>query len=903
MADQSLITGAHIAAAGKMLGLSPDETVSLFQQTSRRNPKGIDVEERRKGEAFDFNAANERRVAAGLPPVADLPDVIGGFGYNNPAEDIAFGLDQADDQYVRPDDKNIEGRVRRRAKEAIEALEIEGNLKDQRRVVREAAIAKLAAQREAEQAVDGRTDWRMQQGSRIKEDPFVKGKRGADHNLIREPGKVVRRFGRERYRFGQEPQFINGFENPNDRDARMRAEIAAERREARKVAIRADAQAAGQLSDTEMARRIRRAEINANANNMIEGMAPNSPFSFILDDISNEEMEEIRREGIEAAGVGQRQSSRSIRGFESFGADAVSGIRAEQARRAAGGEIGILRQLIANEADAGLEAKLIALRGGLNQNMGMIPDIRDVGNLKMKLPVKAGGFNEGQYFPEATQRGNPDGPFFDARGLPIGVQGPIAPNTSTTANSLNAPQTVRQWAIQNAPNYRDGGRIFGDFPQVAAMDEGDAFLARLANVKKGRGANAVGYQPINSHIRGIDALQAEVDNFIGFAGEQGIKLFNRAEGGKEQLATSPGLPAVFQKVKMNNNAQNRLANAVFQIEAARRGEDFQPLPDRQGKGGRRLVAIEGENGNEYRVVRDTNNQIVRGARVPEFGNDEAQLQKVGPGNIQVGVNQDGSPRFQDRVAALQQLSGRQAEGGLNPAELRDARNGLMGAVIGEGRGNFGFAKPLPEGVSESDDRQFFMDQAKERAKGKPVDVGRVNRNVQRRREILANAANPRPNQVLGVMGTAEKALREKESMVRNEIMNRGIVKAPMNQQAATSAVVNPRSTASPIISDPWEAQAPAPRVLSGGGNAMQAPTKPILALPYGAGDNPFGVQGPAEGSLGRRAYSSVKNFMKSPQNVRGRRIAYGIGGGTAALAGLSALIDGEREQREQGGTY
>ena len=87
-------------------------------------------------------------------------------------------------------------------------------------------------------------------------------------------------------------------------------------------------------------------------------------------------------------------------------------------------------------------------------------------------------------------------------------------------------------------------------------------------------------------------------------------------------------------------------------------------------------------------------------------------------------------------------------------------NGRWGKKKGRGR-NFGFAKQIPEGA---DPNKFFRDQAIERAKpGKQPNFARVRENVERRQGIIdrERAARNAPNQVLGVVGTAERALQAK----------------------------------------------------------------------------------------------------------------------------------------------
>ena len=68
-----------------------------------------------------------------------------------------------------------------------------------------------------------------------------------------------------------------------------------------------------------------------------------------------------------------------------------------------------------------------------------------------------------------------DGTWRNAQTLePLAIQGPQRPevfqgaNTPNTGQVLNVPQgqNATDWLKSNVPEYREGGRIFGDFPQV-----------------------------------------------------------------------------------------------------------------------------------------------------------------------------------------------------------------------------------------------------------------------------------------------------------------------------------------------------------------------------------------------------------------------------------------------------
>ena len=68
-------------------------------------------------------------------------------------------------------------------------------------------------------------------------------------------------------------------------------------------------------------------------------------------------------------------------------------------------------------------------------------------------------------------------------GNPIAIQGPeyVTPNTDS-GSALNAPMTARSWAVEKQPGYREGGRSFGDYPQVDVTGATTLFADRLRGV-------------------------------------------------------------------------------------------------------------------------------------------------------------------------------------------------------------------------------------------------------------------------------------------------------------------------------------------------------------------------------------------------------------------------------------
>jgi hypothetical protein len=278
---------------------------------------------------------------------------------------------------------------------------------------------------------------------------------------------------------------------------------------------------------------------------------------------------------------------------------------------------------------------------------------------------------------------------------------------------------------------------------------------------------------------------------------------------------------------------------------------------------------------EFRVVRAPAKQPVGGA----------QHQDLGGGQIPIGRINREKIEGREVKGELQKLDGRRADPPLDRIELRNARMPFQAVRGGEQAPRAGFIKGDVRAMSRAERVQKF---------------GERNAAIANRIESRYNAAEEARAANAGPVN----------NMGRIETPNRGVGRIVPGldygdefPQSATSAVVNPRSSVSPMMPDPWEAPTSAPRTQMERSGGMQPLKRPPAALPYGAGDNPFGVQGPEEGNLGRRTYSSIKNFMKSPQNKRGRRIGYVSAGTGAGIIGLDALIGGERDKREEEAMY
>ena len=177
---------------------------------------------------------------------------------------------------------------------------------------------------------------------------------------------------------------------------------------------------------------------------------------------------------------------------------------------------------------------------------------------------------------------SPSGAYIDETGNTVAVQGPERPpagvisgsNTPDTAQALNAPQpqTAIDYVAKQLPDFQEGGRVYGDYPQVDITGVTTEMANRL------RGLDIKGVQPfsrVSPNIRSVDELQKVVDAVTRIGGERGVRFGSKEvnpETGKMQFkqSSTPGTQEVMNFMRYTPAEQGRIANALFQMEAARR---------------------------------------------------------------------------------------------------------------------------------------------------------------------------------------------------------------------------------------------------------------------------------------------------------------------------------------------
>ena len=523
----------------------------------------------------------------------------------------------------------------------------------------------------------------------------------------------------------------------------------------------------------------------------------------------------------------------------------------------------------ANDWKADADAQRIAqARFGINgggaaadEALGKIGNIHNLGAVKVHGP-------EGQ----ADVRMPVPGRQVEPTALPIGLAEDF--NAPVTDNRFAGPLQKQQiWLDDHTPHFREG-KIFGDFPQVAIDQQFGGVEEAIARLKLAK----QGIDPSIAKVRNLNDLQAAADRIIAIGQQRGERFFDRVEG-KNVFNPEPGIDQVLNKLRFNENQKNDLARALWQVEVANerdlnvnrkaRFAKGKPAPANPNMGGRRLVAIQGSDGKEFRVVREENRKVVGGA----------QHQNLGAGQVPIGRINREKVEGREIKGELQKLDGRRADPQLDRIELRNARMPDQAVRGGEKAPRARFIKGDVRAMARSERERRFG----------PTNAAIAN-NIEDR--FLAAEAERRANAPMQndrgrlVVGNGGAGLQRPAA---------GLDFGDWYSQEATSAVVNPRASVSPEMGG--GSVPPKPPVLTAAAdNNIPEPAR------NGAMQGPRQSMIPRKRSLGERAdyaMNKMKGYATSPRFQGRRRVAYGVGAGVAGLAGLDALIGGERESRQQ----
>ena len=516
-------------------------------------------------------------------------------------------------------------------------------------------------------------------------------------------------------------------------------------------------------------------------------------------------------------------------------------------------------------------------------------------------------------------------------------------NAPGADNISNAPMSrTATWMEGNLPGYgREGGTSFGQ----RSVNPGDEL--GMLNSRLGQFGSPTG-------IRGIQDLENAVRGVTVDAAFRGATMYNYSpEAGKAVGVTNPGLDEVLYGLGYTADEKTRLALALQTVEAAQSSPVNSGAKEMYAAGvtpsgyERVVPGFEtnvqlGRITNE-RVGNGKNRKGIRGQLAALTASPEEVFKGRDPSTI-YAITPDGQSVLlpdaqQDLVDARIALddarrpfqavpAGKDPE----PARFLSAKGAKMTsaervAEYGEEMGGIG---------NEVERRKNEYDERRASEKVSPDATSKVMRERDARFEAEGSARR------------SQDSYDEKIRLRGNHPLGHGIphtVLQTASPQQATSAVTNAAPDPIPLAArggwmggpgtgraaSPWDretrvasaAQKAAPRQQPLPGISYNETAPDPWTQPVGTGNgitqererrmssemlntlaelNSGPAQGPVPGSARKQFTDRGRNFGKSPKyeriNKYGRRSAI-AGGGVAALAGISGLINGERNKREE----
>ena len=367
-----------------------------------------------------------------------------------------------------------------------------------------------------------------------------------------------------------------------------------------------------------------------------------------------------------------------------------------------------MREYNDNRAEAESQAIAREYFGGYgsgsmaDDSIGRIAEIRSLGKIGETAHVvrTANDAIKGQ----AIRRH--DGVFLDpVTNDPIAVQGPQlpsvlagdrTPSNGSSSDALNAPQTAVSWVAESMPDYREGGRTFGDYPQTDITLQTTNFANKVRDYGARSGLPAL--SQVSANIRSVEELQ-KVVSYIANNSQQGLTIPDPQRPGKSLPAGNRTVAGVMNAIGMTLGEQQQFANAMFQLDAARRSS---------------------VNQNPTGVYLSRTGEPTKGvqfdaAEAINSSEGSAKVARIPKGStIRTGTSEAGKPV---RRSIVTQLASLDSPGAQKP---------FMGQVEGE--------KPRvnrmrPGGMGEGNEMMNnIRRQAVERSRGKGLDEERVRQN-------------------------------------------------------------------------------------------------------------------------------------------------------------------------------
>ena len=222
-------------------------------------------------------------------------------------------------------------------------------------------------------------------------------------------------------------------------------------------------------------------------------------------------------------------------------------------------------------------------------------------------------------------------------GISLATQGANTPDTAQLINAPQNPQTAREWAASNLPAMtQDTGSTPPRYPQANISKETTDFSNRVRKVLASlKLPNA---PTVSDNVRNIDEIESVAKFIQKELEKRGDTLMIR---NPDETSRTKNIPAgtqvvsgLMQKLGMTSGDEERLANAMFQLDAAKRSSVNQ-----------------NPTGTYLSRTGEPTKDVIFNAPPEGFGSMPI-AQQGGGTSIRVGTDSKGKPIKQDIRSAM-----------------------------------------------------------------------------------------------------------------------------------------------------------------------------------------------------------------------------------------------------------
>jgi len=152
-----------------------------------------------------------------------------------------------------------------------------------------------------------------------------------------------------------------------------------------------------------------------------------------------------------------------------------------------------------------------------------------------------------------------------ALGISLSTQGANTPDTAQMMNAPQNPQTAREWTASNLPAMvQDTGSTPPRYPQANISKETTEYSGKLNAMLKGLGLKSA------PNVRLLDEIDIVANEVQKRLQAKGKTLYVKDEFDKNIPAGTQVVSGLMNKIGMTGGDEQRLANSMFQLDAARR---------------------------------------------------------------------------------------------------------------------------------------------------------------------------------------------------------------------------------------------------------------------------------------------------------------------------------------------